>query len=421
MKSSPVLVQLQGKDVIFVGAGKGRNMAGVRTFLEQHGNIKSFTGVDKQSGVAPLDFLRQYDSSSTIFIKNESIPGTDMPVPYITSMQLFFELASDLGIRTVGITGTKGKSTTSALTAHILKTAGKPVVLAGNIGVSPLPALGEATDATIFVLELSSYQLADLRRSPNVSACTNLYNDHTDWHGSLEAYWEAKHNIMRYTGPDDLFVYNPTFPVLVEWAATATCRTHAIDTEATLDLSNTQLFGEHNRLNALIAREVVREFGITDEQFRRGLESFAPLEHRTQVVATKHGITYIDDAIGMTPESTMASLKAISEKYERIGCLLLGGQDRNYDFGELMQRIASYAVPMLVLFPDTIQKMRAALPLGYHPDIFETTDMAEAVRLAAAHAPKDSAVVLSTAAPSYSLWKDFEDKGDQFQAAVGLL
>jgi UDP-N-acetylmuramoylalanine-D-glutamate ligase len=197
------LDRFAGKQVVFVGAGKGRAMAGVQAFLETHGRLASFTGIDKGIGDRPLAHLLDYDPEQTIFIKNEGIPGNEMPVPYITAMQLFFSLVPLTGAATVGITGTKGKSTTTALTAHILKSAGKQVVLAGNIGISPLIALDEATPATIFVLELSSYQLSDLSESPHISACLNLYNDHTDWHGSLEAYWEAKHNIMRFAKTSD--------------------------------------------------------------------------------------------------------------------------------------------------------------------------------------------------------------------------
>ncbi len=415
------LEQFAGKDVVFVGAGKGRAMVGIQEFLAKHGNVRSFTGVDKQAGDQPLDFLLQHDQAKTVFIKNEAVPGAEMPVPYITPMQLFFQLVALTGAMTIGVTGTKGKSTTTSLTAHILQTAGRQVVLAGNIGVSPLTALDAATRATIFVLELSSYQLSDLQVSPHISACLNLYNDHTDWHGSLDAYWEAKHNIMRFAGPSDLFVYNPTFPPLQEWVKGARCRTIAIDPSEPLDMSRAQLFGEHNRWNALIARDIARECGVEDATTMAAINSFQPLRHRMQVVATKNSRTYIDDAIGMTPESTAASLKAIHEKFGKIGCVLLGGQDRNYDFAGIMGYIAELQVPNLVLFPDTIDKMRAVLPDTYLPDIFETRSMQEAIRYANDHAPQDLVVVLSTAAPSYSLWKDFEDKGDQFQAAVNAL
>jgi UDP-N-acetylmuramoylalanine--D-glutamate ligase len=409
-----------GKNVVFVGAGQGRAMAGVESFLSSRSQMKSFTGLDKMTGNGSLDFLRKYDEKSTIFIKNEAIPGTEMPVAYTTPMQLFFSLIPLTGATTIGITGSKGKSTTTALTAHILEAAGKQV-LAGNIGVSPLPALDSATKETYFVLELSGYQLSDMQVSPHISACTNLYNDHTDWHGSLTEYWEAKHNIMRFASTDDVFIYNPNFPLMRQWADAAACRCIAINPHGQLDLSKASLYGDHNRLNALIARQIGHECGISDELSQAAINSFAPLRHRMQVVAVKNGVTYIDDAIGITPESTLAGLAAISERFGPVSCLLLGGQDRNYDFRELMQTISKSPVQNLVLFPNTEAKMKACFPETYHPNILETSSMDEAVAFAAKQAAAGSVVLLSTAAPSYTIWKDFEEKGDQFQSAVNQL
>ncbi len=416
------LSRFDGKDIVFVGAGKGRAMDGVEQFLNQHSKITSFTGVDKQDNDEPLGFLRDYDPAKTIFIKNEGIPGYELPVPYITQLQIFFDLVTQTGSTTVGITGTKGKSTTTALTAHILKAAGKKVVLAGNIGISPLAALNNATAETIFVLELSSYQLSDLSVSPHISACINLYNDHTDWHGSIEEYWDAKHNIMRFAGSDDIFIYNPDFPELQNWAVSATCQTRPIDPEEHYDFGTAKLYGDHNRLNILVAREIARALGVSDDITHHSVLSFQPLEHRMEYVASKMGRTYINDAIGMTPESTLASLKAVIEKYGLVGCLMLGGKDRNYDFGKLTEEIIARRIPCLVLFPDTQEKFKVLLQNNdYEPEIFETEDMAKAVDFASKMAPEGSVVLLSTAAPSYSVWKDFEDKGTQFKSAVNRL
>jgi UDP-N-acetylmuramoylalanine--D-glutamate ligase len=417
------LGMLAGKDIVFVGIGKGRSMAGIEAFLREHADIKSFAGVHRDRTAAdPLAFLtRDYDAENTAFFKNEAIPAAAMPVPYWTPMQLFLEVAHSHGLQTIGITGTKGKSTTASLTASILNHAGKHAVLAGNIGVSPWAALSAATPETIFVLELSSYQLADLTISPHISACINLYNDHMDWHGSIDAYWEAKHNIMRFAGTDDVFIYNPDFRALQLWADDAACKTIAIDPTRPVDLTGAHLYGEHNAVNALIAREITRQLGVTDEQAQAAIRAFEPLRHRMQTVAVKNGKTYIDDAIGMTPESTMASLSAVTTTIGPVGCLLLGGQDRGYDFALLMQAIASYNIPSLVLFPETEAKMKAALPQTYTPDIYQTSSMQEAVAYAAEHAPDGSVILLSTAAPSYLLWRDFEEKGDQFQATVRSL
>jgi UDP-N-acetylmuramoylalanine--D-glutamate ligase len=415
------LDQFDGKNVVFVGVGRGRSFESFRDFATKHSKALSVTGVDKQDGPEPLAFLKDYDPATTVFVKNEGIPGTEMPVPYLTNMNLFFELVEKLGARTVGVTGTKGKSTTTALTAAMLRTGGLDVILAGNIGVSVFEDLENATKDTVFVLELSSYQLSDIQHSPNIAICINLFNDHADWHGSQKAYWEAKHNIMRFCGPDDLFIYNPDFPALQDWADGATCRTAAIDAQEEINMDNTALYGEQNRLNALAARLAARELGVSDEDCQAALDEFKPLEHRMEKVPTTNEHVFINDAIGMTPESTLASMKAVTTKHGPIGCLFLGGQDRGYDFSELVSQIAAANIPNLVLFPDTEETFKKMLPDGYTPEIFETKDMDEAVKWAAEHAPAGSVVLMSTAAPSYSAWSGFEEKGTLFKAAVAKL
>lgn len=412
------LEEFSQKDVVFVGKGQGRSMQGFEAFVTEYGNIRSFKGVDKGDVPNALSLLSGFDPIETIFVKNEGIPGQEMPVPYVTPINIFFSCVKKLGARTVGITGTKGKSTTTSLVASIVKAGGFDARLGGNIGTSVFEGLKSATRDSVFVIELSSYQLSDIKYSPNISACLNLYNDHADWHGSLEKYWEAKHNIMLFADQNDTFVYNPDFPTLQEWASTAVCQTTAIDPEESYDLSNSQLYGDHNILNVLIAQAIARTLGIKDTVIQEAINNFKPLEHRMEYVTQQDGKIYINDAIGMTPESTLASLKAIYEKYGKIGCLFLGGKDRGYDFKTLMQAVAAANVPELVLFPDTAEKMKRCLPPGYEPNIFETRDMNEAVAYAKQNAPGQSVVLLSTAAPSYSIWRNFEEKGRLFKEAV---
>lgn len=421
--SVELLNDIRGKDVVFVGAGKGRSLEGIEEFLRNKLEFGTFQAVDKQDTANPLVFLQNYDKDRTIFIKNEGIPGQEMPVPYITPMQLFLSEVAKTGAKLVGITGTKGKSTTASLTSHILETAGKHTILAGNIGTSALASLlkQDITPATIFVLELSSYQLSDFQPKLDIAACINLYNDHADWHGTTAKYWSDKQNIVRALSPDSYFVYNPDFDQLNEWTKYTQAKLAPIDSSEAFDMTKVKLFGDHNRLNILIAKKITSLLGIDDDTIRNAVNSFRPLDHRMQFVATKKGLTFIDDSIGMTPESTIASIKAVTSKYGEIGCIMLGGQDRGYDFSNLMNLLADLNIPNIVLFPDTVSKMKGSLPPGYHPNLMEASTMAEATRLATDSSPENSVVLLSTAAPSYSLWKDFEDKGNQFQSAVNSL
>jgi len=286
------------------------------------------------------------------------------------------------------------------------------------MGVPMLDQLKGAQHETIFVLELSSYQLAELEVSPDIAIITNLYNDHTDYHGGLEAYWEAKRNIMRYMETGDTLIYNPEFTTITDWLGESHATAVAIDPEEDVDMSTSKLLGSHNKLNATMARHAAMLIGVDKDTCQKVIDDFEPIRHRLQKVAIKGGITYIDDAIGSNPEATIAGITTLIKEVGPIGCLFLGGQDRSYGYWPLMQLVSRLQIPKLVLFPETGAKIKALIPASYKVEMFESTDMKSAVEWAAKNCPKDSVCLLSTAAPSYSLWKDFEEKGDLFQEAV---
>lgn len=413
------LPQFTGKEVVFIG--HGREGLSFEKFIKKHGQIANFRFVDQKDGPDYLNKLKDLDLGKTVVVKTAGCPGRLVPVAYTTPTQIFFELVKQTKATTVGITGTKGKTTTSSLVAAMLGQAGKQVVLCGNIGQPMLDYLDEATPQTIFVIELSSQQLEDVKQSPRVGVVTNLYNDHLDYHGSTVSYHEAKHNICRFMTDDDCFIYNPSFPVLQAWAGQTAGKAIAIDGDEAIDMTKTGLIGVHNRLNAIMARTTATLLGASAEDCQQALDQFAPVRHRLQLVRQHSGLSYVDDAIGSQPEATIAGLRAVQTAIGPVGCLLLGGKDRQYDFTELIKEIVSQAIPCLVLFPDTGALIKKSLPASYRPKIFETINMAEAVKWASNNAPKQTVVLLSSAAPSYSLWKDYQEKGDLFQAAVNKL
>jgi len=415
------LKQFDDKDVIMTG--ENRDMTSTREFLEKHAHAKSYRHVFVEVGskTSVYEQLGKPDLKDTIIIKAPGVPGQKMAVPFITSAGLFFELTKQLGATVIGVTGTKGKTTTASLVQAMLIAGHKPAVLCGNIGSSFLPLLEDTTAQTIFVAELSSQMLEDLTASPHIGIITNLYHDHIDYHGSLENYYAAKHHLVAYMGPDDVFIYNQHVDLLKKWAEVSQSHSIGVSGKEPIDMSKTGLIGEHNQINAIMARTAALECGVSEVACQQALDTFQPIKHRLQPVATIAGITYVDDAIASQPEAAIAGITAITKQVGTVGCLLLGGQDRDYDFGELMRAVADANIPNLVLFPDTVQKMKAALPDSYHPDILETRDMNEAVKWARQQAPKNSVVLLCSGAPSYSIWKDFEEKGDLFQSAVQSL
>lgn len=413
------LEAFKGKSIIFVG--HGREGESFKEFIEEHGQIVDFRFIDKKDNPEYLRELENIDPSGTIVVKSAGVPSRLIKPHFTTPTNVFFSCVQALGATTVGVTGTKGKSTTVSMIADILQAAGKNTVLAGNIGVPMLSMLNHAAKDTIFVLELSSYQLQDVQVSPHIAVCISLYEDHTTWHGSPGAYHEAKHNIVRFSRSDDYFVYNPSFPELRSWAESAACQAIEINLDEPLP-TGFSLPGQHNQHNALAARTVARILDIDDTTIDQALADFSPLPHRQQPFAEVKGVLYVDDAIASTPEAAIAAIQTfVHDLSTPVGCILLGGEDRDYDFTELATVLAHFKIPNLVLFPETGARIAAELPSEYQPNVLETQDMNEAVEWAAKNAHTGEAVLLSPASPSYNLWENFEAKGDSFQQAVNEL
>lgn len=344
---------------------------------------------DKKDDPKYLEKQRDFD----IAIKTPGIPKRLMTIPYTTATNIFFSRVKNL---TIGVTGSKGKSTTASLIAAMLAAGGKKAMLLGNIGKPMLQALLSPIDSeTIFVLELSSQQLEDIKSSPNIAVITALFPEHMDYHGSIEAYYEAKKNIFRFQKPGDVFLQNrPSIPV---------------------PGSEIPLAGEHNRQNIRAAVAVAKHLGIPDKAIARAIRDFKPLPHRLELVGEFRGIRFYDNASSTTPESTIEGLKAISN----VGTIFLGGLDRGYDFRGLISEIQKKDIQNAVLFPDTGARIKKLLPAQI--TTLETTSMKEAVEFAYAHTPAGKIVLLSAASPSYSLWANFNEQGDEFQKWVKTL
>lgn len=408
------------KDVVFIGRD-GREGKSFEKFIQENGQIRTFRFVDEKDGPNYLDDLKNLDFTQTIIVKTPGCPGRFVPAPYTTPTEVFFRCARQTQAKIIGVTGTKGKTTTASLLAHILDEAGHHTILAGNMGTPMLDSLKNITDQSIVVLELSSYQLAELQVSPDIAIITNLYRDHIDYHGSLESYWEAKRNVMRYMNTDGMVIFDPHTDIVLHWLAESEAKQLPIDVEEKADLSKSELFGEHNNTNYLLARKVATSLGVDRLTCQSALNSFKPISHRLQIVRKVKGITFIDDAIASQPEAAIAGITACVREVGPVGCVMLGGQDREYDFTNLVKLLSDLAIPSLVLFPDTGNKIKELLPETYKPKLLETQDMSQAVNWASEVCPSGSICLLSTASPSYSLWKDFEEKGDLFQKSVNLL
>jgi UDP-N-acetylmuramoylalanine--D-glutamate ligase len=335
--------------------------------------------------------------------------------------------------RTIGVTGSKGKSTTSSIAHALLPGSG----YGGNIGL-PLLAMSEAD---LFVVELSSYQCQSLTVSPDVAVVTSLFSEHLDWHGSTEQYFTDKLNIVRHeprvvvANGEDADVREwlaRSYPTeLVRWVggeegyrleerdgATWLFR----DGEFLLPASELQVRGRHNALNALLALaagDAAVERDSTLERDGNGrlpadavaerLRAFRPLEHRLEPIADPSGVTFVDDSLSTSPFAAIEALKAFPG--EDV-VLLVGGQDRGVDYSPLAEYLAQHPIARVIGLPESGARILTELP-----GVTEMSDgMVDAVRRA--RAVGAATVLMSPAAPSYGIYRDFAERAAHFRTAI---
>ncbi len=392
------------KSVLIVGYGK-EGKAAEEYLSAKYPNIKTSIADEKTH---LENFLKQEDFD--IAVRSPGVPKQKVKIYSTTGTNLFF---SQYKHKTVGVTGTKGKSTVTTLIGHILKNSGRNIKVLGNIGE---PLINELTTENpadcVYVVELSSYQLDDLNYSPHIAVAVSLFNDHLDYHKNSESYINSKKRITEFQSKKDLFIYSDSFEEFKDWATTTKARSKPFDNDLNIDMNTVQLKGEHNRDNMNAAITVCRELGLADDQIVDGLKTYKPLPHRMENVGTYKGITFYDDAIAVIPEATIAALQSL----ENVDTLLLGGTDRGYDFTQLEKVIKQKGVRNLVLFPDTGSLLFRNTRGEFN--VLETESMKEAVEFCYKNTKPGSICLLSTASPSYKLWKNFEEKGNEFQKFV---
>lgn len=417
--------ELNGKTVCVAGYGKeGKAIAAA---LERFAPRAELTIADRNAdavGTGPHwqqvgeGWLRNLEKFDVIIVS----PGIP-PLPEfaacagrVTNPTQIFLDSLPQGAVVVGVTGTKGKSTTASLIAAILTASGKNAVLVGNIGEPAIGMLESIKENTIVVHELSSYQLRLLTRSPQVAAVTSFFPEHLDYHGSLEAYREAKRNIVRFQTPQDTVFFSVGAHAQDIADAGQGRKVPVTEDDAPVAVQDTHLLGRHNQANIALAWKVAEHLGADRAAAARAIREFRGLPHRLQFLGTHHGIDWVDDAISTTPQSAVAALDALGD---RVATLLLGGQDRGVDLAPLIARLASSRVKNVLLFPGSGPRIAAALAEANLPiAAFPVASMEEAVHLAVLHTPAGHIALLSPASPSYGMFKNFEEKGDAFAACI---
>lgn len=347
----------------------------------------------------------------------------------------FFARCAEKNITIIGVTGTKGKGTTSSLIASILRVAGKTVHLVGNIGVPALEVLSQIKPGDIVVYELSSFQLWDLERSPQIAVVLMIEPDHLDVHQDFAEYVDAKANITKFQTAEDLVVYHPTshysrsvarpsdgrkqrYGVVEDGGVYVAENTFFVQKNAICGVDTLHLAGVHNWENACAAISAVLTVvpDVTNEQVAAGLSSFQGLPHRLKLVAEVRGVKYYDDSIATTPGSAIAALRA----FDAPKIIILGGSDKGANYDEIIT-VAKETGARVIAIGQTGQIIYELCQQQGVPAEREEGLMYVVVERASRTATPGSVVILSPASASFDQYTSYVDRGNQFIEAVNSL
>jgi UDP-N-acetylmuramoylalanine--D-glutamate ligase len=413
---------------LFCDAGEALEAAALGDFLlttetrVDAGRLAGFDVVIKSPGISPY--------------RPEALAAAAAGARFIGGTALWF--AEHAQARTLCVTGTKGKSTTTALLAHLLRAGGHRTALAGNIGLPLLELLDPQPEPEFWAVELSSYQARDVAASgaqPEIAAVLNLYPEHLDWHGSESRYIDDKLALVTEAGPRTA-VLNAADPVLAQlqlphgrirwfnredgWHLRGDVLYRADD--AVLDTAPLPLPGRHNRINLCAVAAIVEAAGLPAATLLPAAMAFTPLPHRLQRLGERDGLIYIDDSISTTPHASLAALEMFSGLPVAI---LVGGYDRGLDWSVFAQRLAGMAPAAVVTMGAHGDRIHALLePVAAEAGVALTAaqDLPQAMERAAQVLRQrgGGVLLLSPGAPSFGAYRDYAERGRHFAILAGF-
>ena len=450
----------RGRRVTIVGLGKGRTASGLAKFLVSCGARVTITGAETREKLAegiarlgdtPVELVLGPSSDDAaladpdfVFVINGVRPRSatilralQRNVPVLTEIGLFFRLCP---ATIVGVTGTKGKTTTTTLIGRILSRGPRRVIVGGNIGRAIIQELDTLTRDDIVVLELSSFQLETLGRSPHVAVVTNIGEDHLDHHGTRENYIAAKRNIVAWQGANDVAVLNLDDPttMAIQTGAASMVRGFSLamhprhggflDSDGRLVLTDgdrrtpiisaneLRIPGRHNIANALAAAIVGDVFDIAPDVIGAELGAFEGVARRLETVAESEGVRWVNDSASTTPDATIKAIEA----FDRPAVVILGGVGKGADFGELARVVVKRA-RAAVLIGASADEIAGALDAagaraGFPVERARTLE--DAVTAARRLARSGDVVLLSPACASFDMFSSADERGDRFTALV---
>lgn len=392
-------------------------------------------GYAAQLGPGYLTDLDRFD----VIVRTAGLPphiilaaNSDVAPLITTALNEFLGVSPTKNI--IGVTGTKGKGTTSTLIAKMLEAAGKRVYLGGNIGRSPLEFVDELTPDDWVVLETSSFQLIDVQHSPHIAVCLMVVPEHLNWHKDMDEYVTAKSQLFAHQTSDDVAIYfaendnsraiasagdAQKIPFYIPPGAYVDGDRVVIDDTTICQVGDIKLLGEHNWQNVCAAVTAVWQAGVRDViAMREVIMNFSGLEHRLEFVRELDGVQYYDDSFGTTPETAIVALRAFVQPKIAI----LGGSDKGASYDELAATVAESSVRSAILIGDQAERIKQALSaVGYTSVIEGCQNMAEIVDAARGAAQPGDIVLLSTGCASFGMFENYKDRGNQFKEAVQAL
>ncbi len=405
------------------------------TICDRNPDLAVPEGVPSVLGDGYLDGLDRFD----VVVRTAGLPpqlildrNPGLEDKITTHVNEFLKVCPTANI--IGVTGTKGKGTTSTLIAKLLEAAGRDVRLGGNIGLPPLTFLEDLTPDSWVVLELSSFQLADLKFSPHIAICLMVVPEHLNWHDGLDDYTEAKSQLFKHQTSEDIAIYyadneasrriaaaspGRQLPYCAPPGAVAADGVISIDGQVICKTDELKLPGRHNRQNVCAAVTAVWQASQDVKAMRSVLTSFEGLEHRIELVREVDGVRFYNDSFAAGLHATKAAAEAVTGKK----VMVLGGYDRMLDIDHFGLYAVEHAAEFrkLLLIGASARRLAGSLDkAGFTNYILDTEakTMPDIVAAARRLAREGDAVVLSPGFASFDMFKNFEDRGRQFKEAV---
>lgn len=375
-------------------------------------------GIGKYKGPVPFDRFDAIVLSAGI--PREKLRGVS-PKKITSNIEIFFDnLDEAQRKRVIGVTGTKGKSTTTKFCAELLNHSGFRAVASGNIGSPLLDTFGDFTKGKLdyVVAELSSYQLEYLRTSPGIALFLNLFPEHLNRHKTLARYLRAKSNLWAFQKKGDILIVPKSWKELPARHGIPQPKGKlllSVPAAKTLFPKDSIFQSRHFLENFGVVKALSRVLNLPEHAFKKTAARFRGLPYRLEYFATRRGLDFYDDSLSTNPDSTLEGVKFFGK---RLGSVILGGQDRKQKFALLIMQLKKQGTMVIALDSETQGRILHTLKRLKHPNYHAAQNLRKAVRCMLLDTPKGKVCLLSTAAPSFDRFKNYADRGTQFKKYV---